>query len=184
MNCTEQGAVYSLQGGPLLPKARAECRHLGEQLAIFYTSLANEARQLGLKLQHRLDAVLVIYYLDSRGEAGLKNFMHAFCKANGCLWGIQSPVWEKNERVLDSNASCSVSLSCLFQTCQDLKGNLRVFCHFFHHTRIEMLLIRFSGASNADNFIRCSSLLCLLNSGFLPLFLRPSNSFRVVIFYR
>lgn len=29
--------------------------------------------------------MLVIYYLDSRGEAGLKNFMHAFCKANGSL---------------------------------------------------------------------------------------------------
>lgn len=90
---------------------------------------------------------------------------------------------KKNERVLDNNESCSVSLSCLFQTCQDLKGNFRVFCHFFHHTRIEMLLIRFSGVSNADNFIRCSSLLCLLNSGFLPLFLPSFNSFRVVIFY-
>lgn len=131
MNCTERGAVYSLQDGPLLPKARAECRHLGQQLAIFYTSLANEARQLGLKLQRRLNAVLVIYYLDSRGVAGLKNFMHVFCKANGSPGGIQSSVWEKNERVLDINVTCSVSLSCLFQTCQDLKGNFGVFCHFF-----------------------------------------------------
>lgn len=38
---------------------------------------------------------------------------------------------EKNERVLDINVSCSVSLSCLFQTCQDLKQNFWVFCHFF-----------------------------------------------------
>lgn len=91
--------------------------------------------------------MLVIYYLDSRGEAGLKNFMHAFCKANGCPGGIQSSVWEKNERVLDFNASCSVSLSCLFQTCQDLKGNFGVFCHFSHHKRRGMLLIQtcFSG---------------------------------------
>lgn len=50
MNCTERGTVYSLSGGPLLPKARTESCHLGEQLAIFYTSVTNEARQLGLKL--------------------------------------------------------------------------------------------------------------------------------------
>lgn len=72
--------------------------------------------------------MLVIYYLDSRGEAGLKNFMHAFCKANGSPGGIQSSVWERNERVLDINVSCSVSLSCLFQTCHDLKGNVFFFC--------------------------------------------------------
>lgn len=91
MNCRECGNVYSLQAGPVLP----ECRHLGQQLAIFYTSLTNEARQLELKLQHWLVAALVIYYLVSRGEAGLKNFMHAFCKANSSLGGIQSSVWEK-----------------------------------------------------------------------------------------
>lgn len=129
--------------------------------------------------------MLVIYYLDSRGEAGLKNFMHAFCKANGSPGGIQSSVWEKNERVLDINVSRSVSLSCLFQTCQDLKGNFLVFCHFLHHTTIGMLLIQMcvSGDSNADNSIQCMSLLCLFHSAFLPFFLPSFISFLVVIFY-
>lgn len=126
--------------------------------------------------------MLVIYYLDSRGEAGLKNFMHAFCKANGSPGGIQSSVWERNERVLDINVSCSASLSYLFQTCQDLKGNFFfVFCHFSHHARKVMLLIQmcFRGVSNADS-IQHLGRLCLFHSAFFPFFLPSFISFLVI----
>lgn len=75
-------------------------------------------------------------------------------------------VWEINEWVLDVNVSSSISLSWLFPTCQNLKGNILRFCHFFHYKRITMLIIWtcFSGASNADNFMQYISLFFLVFS--------------------
>lgn len=103
--------------------------------------------------------MLVIYYLGSRGEAGLKNFMHAFCKANGSPGGIQSSVWERNGRVLSINVSCNISLSCLYQACQHLKENLLVFCLFFFFMALALECCSY----------RCASvLLAMLTTSFDP----------------
>lgn len=93
---------------------------------------------------------------------------------------------KKNERVLDFNASCSVSLSCLFQTCQDLKGNFAGILSFFSSQEER-------NVANTDVLQRQVAMLttpsdawvvvvfliqCFFPSSFLPLF-----SFFVVIFY-
>lgn len=57
----------------------------------------------------------LIYYLGARGEAGLKNFMHAFCKANSGPGGSRAPRGKKSERVLDANVSYSVPTLCLIR---------------------------------------------------------------------
>lgn len=76
--------------------------------------------------------MLLIYYLDSLGEAGLKNFTHAFCKANSSLGGnTELCVGTEKKRVLDINASSSVSVSSLLQSSPETKGNRPLF--FFLH---------------------------------------------------
>lgn len=78
--------------------------------------------------------MLLIYYLDSLGEAGLKNFTHAFCKANSSLGGkYRALCGNRNERVLDINASSSMSVSSLLQSSPETKGNGSFF--FLHITK-------------------------------------------------
>lgn len=119
-----------------------------------------------LKLWHRLDAVLVIYYLDSHGEASLENFMHAFCKANGSPRGIQTSAWERNEHVLDINASfLALGISTLFFI-------------FSHHSRMRWRCLYRSASAALTTSFDAWFFVFFIQCFFLTLFLTSLSYFK------